>query len=212
MKHLTHDQVWTAIDRLAAKYDLSASGLAKKAGLDATSFNKSKRIAPDGHMRWPSTESVAKILDATGASVEEFIALLGTEGLRRPQFRIPLIGSHLAADSSLLSAEGYAGADGWDELNVPGIDDSRAFAIEVNDRAFEPMYRQGDRLVLSPAESLRPMDRALICLKGGSIMARELKRSTAKTYDLKGLHPGEADETLSIELVAWAVRIVWVSQ
>ncbi len=55
---------------------LSASGLAKKSGLDATSFNKSKRVAPDGHLRWPSTESVAKVLEATGATVDEFISLL----------------------------------------------------------------------------------------------------------------------------------------
>ena len=41
---LTHAQIWTAIDRLAARADLSASGLARRAGLDPTTFNKSKRI------------------------------------------------------------------------------------------------------------------------------------------------------------------------
>jgi phage repressor protein C with HTH and peptisase S24 domain len=46
MAALTHPQVWNAIDRLAARYGYSASGLAKKAGLDPTSFNKSKRITP----------------------------------------------------------------------------------------------------------------------------------------------------------------------
>ena len=81
MPRLTHDQVWTAIDALALRYGFSASGLAKKSGLDATSFNKSKRVAPDGHLRWPSTESVAKVLEATGASVEEFIALLANSSL-----------------------------------------------------------------------------------------------------------------------------------
>ena len=45
---LTHAQIWGALDRLAARAGLSASGLAKKAGLDPTTFNKSKRITPDG--------------------------------------------------------------------------------------------------------------------------------------------------------------------
>ena len=56
---LTHDQVWTALDRLADRAGMSASGLAKKAGLDPTTFNKSKRVTADGRERWPSTESIA---------------------------------------------------------------------------------------------------------------------------------------------------------
>ena len=62
---LTHSRIWNAIDTLAETHGMSASGLAKKAGLDPTTFNKSKRIAADGRPRWPSTESVAKILQAT---------------------------------------------------------------------------------------------------------------------------------------------------
>ncbi|MDE0702695.1 MAG: helix-turn-helix transcriptional regulator, partial [Rhodospirillaceae bacterium] len=45
---LTHNDVWDAIDRLAKKYGMSASGLARRAGLDPTTFNKSKRIMPNG--------------------------------------------------------------------------------------------------------------------------------------------------------------------
>ena len=64
---MKHEDVWRAIDTLAAEHGLSASGLAKRSGLDATTFNPSKRTMPDGRARWPSTESVAKVLDATGA-------------------------------------------------------------------------------------------------------------------------------------------------
>ena len=63
---LRHTDIWRAIDELATRYKLSPSGLAKKAGLDPTTFNKSKRITPEGRPRWPSTESVAKSLAATG--------------------------------------------------------------------------------------------------------------------------------------------------
>src|SRR5262245_17992607 len=41
MAMLTHNQIWTAIDRLAAPAKLTPSGLARKAGLDPTTFNKS---------------------------------------------------------------------------------------------------------------------------------------------------------------------------
>ena len=70
-----HESVWAAIDALAARHGLSASGLAKRAGLDPTSFNVSKRHAADGRPRWPSTESISKVLAATGESLENFVGL-----------------------------------------------------------------------------------------------------------------------------------------
>jgi orotate phosphoribosyltransferase len=73
---LSHEDIWNAIDRLAQTFGYSPSGLAKQAGLDPTSFNKSKRLSPDGKPRWPSTESIAKILSVTGATMGEFIALI----------------------------------------------------------------------------------------------------------------------------------------
>src|ERR1700743_1944834 len=98
---MKHEDVWRAIDTLAAENGLSAAGLAKAAGLDATTFNPSKRRMPDGRARWPSTESVAKVLDATGASLEAFTSLVsGARALassssaaaRNVVRRVPLIG------------------------------------------------------------------------------------------------------------------------
>jgi len=66
---LKHADVWRAIDRLAQKHGMSASGLARRSGLDPTTFNKSKRITKEGKQRWPSTESIAKVLTATGDSL-----------------------------------------------------------------------------------------------------------------------------------------------
>ena len=77
---LSHERVWAAIDALAERYSLSASGLAKRAGLDSTAFNKSKRQSSDGRPRWPSTESLAKIIEATGSSLDEFLGLVEGKG------------------------------------------------------------------------------------------------------------------------------------
>ena len=73
---LTHPQIWRALDALAARHGMSPSGLAKLAGLDPTTFNKSKRGTVNGKLRWPSTESIAKVLGATGATLEDFVALV----------------------------------------------------------------------------------------------------------------------------------------
>ncbi|HQU10990.1 MAG TPA: hypothetical protein PLV07_05355, partial [Acidiphilium sp.] len=72
---MQHDDIWRAIDALAAQRGLSPSALARSAGLDPTSFNLSKRRAPDGRLRWPSTESIAKILAASQTGFETFAAL-----------------------------------------------------------------------------------------------------------------------------------------
>ena len=69
---MKYEQVWDAVDKLARAHGLSPSGLAKKAGLDATTFNKSKRIRPDGKKRWPSLDSINKILDACNVTFEQF--------------------------------------------------------------------------------------------------------------------------------------------
>ena len=98
---LSHKQIWTAIDALAARYGMSPSGLARKSGLDATTFNPSKRIADDGKKRWPSTESVSKVLAATGASLDEFVSLIVPKAKQAPPARaVPLLGLAQAGANS----------------------------------------------------------------------------------------------------------------
>jgi phage repressor protein C with HTH and peptisase S24 domain len=89
LKMLTHGQVWGALDRLAERAGLSPSGLARRSGLDPTTFNKSKRVTPDGRERWPSTESLAKALAATGSSIDTFVQLIGDHG--RDVQSVPLL-------------------------------------------------------------------------------------------------------------------------
>lgn len=72
----THDQIWQGLDRLAKSRGFSPSGLAKCAGLDPTSFNKSKRVSPDGKPRWPSTESLSKVLAVTNSTMSDFTAFI----------------------------------------------------------------------------------------------------------------------------------------
>jgi CheY-like chemotaxis protein len=68
----THGQIWHAIDALAHHRGWSTSRLAVRAGLDATALNPSKRTGRDGKPRWPSTETIAKLLSVTGTSPTRF--------------------------------------------------------------------------------------------------------------------------------------------
>ena len=74
---LSHETIWSAIDTLAERHQLTPSALAKRAGLDPTSFNKSKRFGPDGRKRWPSTESVSKVLEAAAGDAGAPVKVVG---------------------------------------------------------------------------------------------------------------------------------------
>src|SRR3954451_19432901 len=139
---LTHSQVWTALDRLAEHAGMSPSGLARRAGLDPTTFNKSKRITADGRERWPSTESVAKALAATNASIESFVQLIG-DGVRSMQ-SVPLLGFAQVAAGGYFDNSGFPVGKGWDEVALPSPNDEHAYALEISDDSMRPAYRDGD--------------------------------------------------------------------
>ncbi len=208
---LTHAQIWNALDRLAARAGLSVSGLAKRAGLDPTTFNKSKRITPDGRPRWPSTESVAKALAATGASIDTFVSLI-TDGNPVASHSVPLIGFAEAGAGGYFDDAGFPVGKGWDEITLPVIKDEHAYALEVSGDSMEPVYRDGDIIIVSPAAAIRKGDRVVVKTKDGEIMAKELKRRTGKSVELKSLNREHADRTLPMQDVVWIARVIWASQ
>jgi phage repressor protein C with HTH and peptisase S24 domain len=208
---LTHAQVWSAIDRLAARAGLSASGLARRAGLDPTTFNKSKRITAAGRARWPSTESIAKALAATGTPMEVFVALLqGTGG--GPARGVPLLGFAEAGAGGYFDDGGFPAGVGWDEIAFPAVNDDHAYALKISGHSMEPAYRHGDVIIVSPAALVRRGDRVVVKTRAGEVMAKELKRSAAKAIELKSLNAQHPDRTLSPADVLWMARIVWSSQ
>jgi phage repressor protein C with HTH and peptisase S24 domain len=208
---LTHAQIWGALDRLAARAGLSASGLAKKAGLDPTTFNKSKRITPDGRPRWPSTESVAKSLAATGCSVEAFVQLID-ENARPPAKAIPLIGLAEAGAGGYFDDGGFPTGKGWDEIPFPAINDEHAYALEISGSSMEPAYRDGTIIMVSPAASIRRGDRVVVKTRDGEVMVKELKRRTTKTVELRSINIDHGDRSLPVRDVEWIARVMWASQ
>lgn len=210
---LTHKQIWSAIDALAARNRLSPSGLAKLAGLDPTTFNKSKRGAPTGKLRWPSTESLSKILTATGASLPEFVTLIdGEQPKRQTSSFVALASMKEAAGPGLFTEAGYPSASGWDSIPFPEMNDEHAYALEITGDALQPVFRDGDRVIASPAASLRRGDRVVVKTKAGEILVAHLARLTAQRVELKPLDPSAGDREYALSDIAFLHRIVWASQ
>lgn len=214
---MRHKDVWRAIDTLAAEHGLSPSGLARKAGLDPTSFNLSKRRASDGKTRWPSTESLAKVLEATGAGLEDFTALV--TGARtiperggRARTKIPLIGLAQAGASGFFDDGGYPAGAGWDEVELPATNDPNAYALTIAGDSMEPVYRDGDAIIVSPAAPVRVGDRIVARNTEGAIMAKLLTRKTASKIELTSLNPAHPTLTFATTTITWLHRIIWASQ
>ena len=212
---LTHTQLWTALDRLAARAGLSASGLAKAAGLDPTSFNKSKRITPQGRERWPSTESVAKALAATNTSLDTFVLLIGESGHVMAQ-ALPLIGysatGNPAEGSAAFDDAGIPVGKSWDQITFPDIDDENTYGIAVSGHSLEPAYRDGTVLIVSPNAAIHRGDRVVVKSKDGKVTVSELKRRTSKLIELRSLDAAATERTVSLRDVLWLQRVVWASQ
>jgi phage repressor protein C with HTH and peptisase S24 domain len=213
---LSHADIWNAIDALAGRHRLSASALARLAGLDATAFNKSKRVSKDGRERWPSTESIAKVLEATGESMDMFLSGGGAyvqmpaPALMRAS--VPLLGLAQAGSGGFFDSAGFPAGQGWDEVPLPSSSEDGSYALEVTGDSMLPLYRDGDIIVVSPTAQMRRGDRVVVRTKEGEVLVKILYRQSPKQVELHSLnenHPPRVIETRDIEGMG---RIVWASQ
>ena len=209
---LTHKAVWHGIDQLAARNQLSASGLAKRAGLDPTTFNKSKRTTKQGKARWPSTESLSKVLEATQTTMTEFIALLDEGPVGRgsaPARRLRCLALHEAeGDARALDAAGFPqAAPGWEDVELGALADPAAYVIELDRDIAPPLLRSGDLVVIAPHSAVRRQDRVIVRRRGGGLEFAIFVRKTAQRIALGALTGGE-NRSVDMADIAWLARIV----
>jgi phage repressor protein C with HTH and peptisase S24 domain len=211
---MSHSDIWLGLERLAAQHNLSTSGLAKKAGLDATSFNKSKRVMGDGRLRWPSTESIVRVLEATNSDWGNFVALMQNEAgqdKREMKHLLPLISLNKAQANTLFDDKGQPKGTKWDELAFPDFDTTQVFTLEIMGDAYLPIYRDGDRLIISTQDQARRGDRVFIKLMNGQVHLASFFRLTAKGLDVRDLVTlNEAFYTT--QEIAVSGRVLWASQ
>lgn len=209
---LSHGQLWKAIDGLARREGISASALAKRAGLDATSFNPSKRFGPGDppRPRWPSTESLTRILQATGLTLGEFAAL-AKDSPDRPA-TAPMLGMAQAGQDGFFDDAGLPTGDGWEPTDLPRATDT-LFSLSISGDSMIPLYREGDRVLVDrDAKQVRKGDRVVVRTAGGETLAKEVASITARGVTLASINPAYEPRTLPRRDIVWMGRILWVSQ
>jgi len=214
---LSHDRVWAAIDELAARNGLSTSGLAKRAGLDSTAFNKSKRMSNDGRPRWPSTESIAKVIEATSSSLEEFMALVAGPGgsvrtSSRKKSEVPLLGFAQAGAGGFFDDAGYPVGEGWELIELPVKAGDSVYALQVQGDSMLPVYRDRDVLIVEPGATVRKGDRVVVKTTSGEVMAKILQKRNSREIELLSVNPAHPLRQVPTTDVEWMARIVWASQ
>ncbi len=215
---MKHEDVWRALDTLAAEKGLSPSGLARAAGLDPTTFNRSKRSTRTG-LRWPSTESLSRVLHATGASLEAFTALVG--GARAlattrhnrggGQRHLPMLPLSRLGEAELFDKAGHPRRENWEQIEVPQPADPHDYAVRVDSGHFEPAFRDGGILLVSPETLLRPGDRALLHEEpAGDVSIVRLLAGNGSRFRFQSF---AASEPLSVDRTAACRmhRIVWTA-
>ncbi len=101
---------------------------------------------------------------------------------------------------------------GWDQIRFPKVEDENAYALEVSGDSMQPLYRDGDILIVSPNAQVRKGDRVVLRTTDGEVMAKVLVRRTAKTIELASINPAHANLVFPLARIDWIARIVWASQ
>lgn len=209
-----HQKIWLAIDELASRHDLSPSGLARRAGLDPTTFNKSKRFAKDGRARWPSTESIAKIIDVTGSNYETFYNVCDSRKRqpRQSAKSLPVLGLAQAGMGGFFDDGGFPAGQGWEEVMLPFATNDDDYALRISGDSMLPVYRDGDVIVVSASKPPMPGDRVVVKTVDGEVMAKVLLSLDDEIMNLMSFNPEHSTRKVSVEGIEWVVRITWASQ
>ena len=101
---------------------------------------------------------------------------------------------------------------GWDQIGFPRVEDDNAYALEVTGDSMQPLYRDGDILIVSPNSTTRKGDRVVLRTTEGEVMAKILLRRSAKTVELASFNPAHPNLVFPVERIDWIARIVWASQ
>jgi phage repressor protein C with HTH and peptisase S24 domain len=206
---LKHGQIWDAIDRLATEKGLTASGLARRAGLDPTTFNRSKRVSREGKARWPSTESIAKILEATDTPLDRFFTLLDSRAT--PHKAVPVTSLAASRGGALFDPSGRPAGSHWSEMPLPEYDDPKAFILEVSGSELEPIYVKGTLLFVSPAAPVRAGDRVFVRIDDGATWIGRFIRRDQRQVRFTPLPAEDSEVAIAEPRLVSCARILWAA-
>ncbi|MBL4590159.1 MAG: helix-turn-helix transcriptional regulator [Alphaproteobacteria bacterium] len=201
----THEEIWVALDRLAEAHNYSTSGLAKKAGLDPTTFNKSKRITPDGKPRWPSTESIAKSLAATEATLLDLIGFIENTTLTPTSAGLSTFEHYDLSQNELKRLN---------QKNLPTIIDApeNSFAITLTTPQWTPTYKKGTTLIACPTDNFEPDDIIFIETHDSQFFIMAVDSIEEEVIALRAIVINEPDRRLERADILKSAKVLWASQ
>ena len=201
---LKHNEIWSAIDMLASINGTTPSGLAKKAGLDPTIFNKSKRISKEGRERWPTTESIALCLKSTGMSMGQFADLMTkskTKGaLNLPKSEI----SKIQDKKSFVSPTGHIDAKLRNKKTETTEIDGKSFILKIDSKDYAPLYEKGDEIIATITNNFRRGEQVIVATKDGANIIDSFKKQSTHKLILD-------NNEIESKNINWTARILWKS-
>jgi phage repressor protein C with HTH and peptisase S24 domain len=158
-------------------------------------------------LRWPSTESLSRIFQATGATFDDFVGLMSRGGTRGSR-QLPFLKLKDAAKKKAFDGDGRPVSKAWGKLAFPNLNDEAAFALQITNDGAAPLFCIGDVVVVSPAAKVKRNDCVVVKGKDGIAVMRFV-RQTAKRLELTSLNPEMPDRVMERETVDWVARIAW---
>jgi phage repressor protein C with HTH and peptisase S24 domain len=214
MIRMRQEDVWRGIDRLADEIGVTPARLARMAGLDQAVFGPTRRLKDNGELRWPSMDSLAKVLHVADISLGDFVNYMYGDPASRAGFRLPCLRFGAAGDEHY-DGEGFPTGDAWDRIEFPDLQDPKCFGLVLEDDRASPVYREGDLLVCAPGMSIRRGDRIVYRHGrepgGDGVSVGVLIRQTPFRVDIAAVDESRA-ETLAAQDIKWMTRIAWVRQ
>jgi len=119
---------------------------------------------------------------------------------------------HARGSKGFFDDSGFPAGSGWDEIPFPDLNDEHAYALEITGESMLPIFRDGDRIVVSPAANVRRGDRVVVKTNGGEVMAKQVGRLTSQRVELKSLNPDFEDRAFALNEIAFMHRVIWASQ
>ncbi len=207
---MRYKQIWNAVDKLAQSKGMTPSGLAKAAGLNSTTFNKSKRLRPDGKKRWPSLESINKILATCNISFEVFYRMgADLSTAKETTETIPYI-RYSDIDEKICMNDNGINTESWGQINFP--DSGNVYAIDIDTNEFAPFYRINSVIIVAQNSDIRRGDKVVVYQNCGTVIIGEFVRRTTQTIELKNIAQPQNDLSIQIASIRLVQRIVWASQ
>jgi phage repressor protein C with HTH and peptisase S24 domain len=124
-----------------------------------------------------------------------------------PQLRFDAAGAAENFDDA-----GFPDGGNWKTVSFPSDIDRYSFALEVTDDSLLPVYRRGDRIVISPDSKVNQGDRIVMKKIDGEITVGVLRNQTADAVEMTTLVPSLKSWPVQTHDIEWMSRIVWASQ